>query len=303
MRTQIDYFALDHNISYLKSLAPDMIPVLKGNCYGHGQKVATYISRFFDIIAVGTIDEALVHKNSSIIILNGINDFDKIKDSYIPVLNTRQVENDKFKRFAIFTDSGCKRINVSNNARFKRKPEYAIYHSGYKNSENYDSQYFNGYDSHKISFGTSISILNQKKTINPRIGLALFGYSSDDESNSKLKIVKSIYASISDRIYSRTLGYSRTAIETQKYVYSIDCGYYNSLYESLYPIKLHCTTEPNANIRLLVGDGLISMCQSFIDSDIELEYDAEIELLGVNVKANLIAKQVSTSTANILRLS
>lgn len=310
MKVLIDNAALASNAAYLKSLAPSMIPVVKGNFYGHGLDCVRAFSLGFEVLAVHSDREALALRelelDHTLLILGGV---DGRMWNTVPVLNAKQVG--KYEgRYAVFADWGCRRINVKPED-LTHPPALILVHS-----DDYRVP-VSEYDANEIaqrynvplsmlSVGSSMNVLDQySPKLKPRVGMALTGYSSDETVNGNLCVAKTVLARTCDKLDAgRVFGYGALVPNSaDKFLYSIDVGYYDNLYQSNKNTPVYCPDAPHAQVTLLTGvANAISMNHAFVLSDIELPFDSEIELLGPNVRADYLAKLHGTTTANILRL-
>ncbi|QZE58235.1 hypothetical protein pEaSNUABM40_00019 [Erwinia phage pEa_SNUABM_40] len=306
----IDNAALASNAAYLKSLAPTMIPVVKGNFYGHGLDCVTAFASDFDVLAVHNVREALTLRelglDHTLLILGGT---DARMWNIVPVLNAAQASTYE-GQYAVFADWGCRRINVSPGQLTSRPALVLIHSEDYRqpvsaHTANEIAVRYNMPRS-RLSVGSSMNALTpDAPKLMPRVGMALTGYSSDETVNGNLIVAKTVLARICDKLDAgRVFGYGALVPNSaHMFLYSIDVGYYDNLYQSENNTPVHCPNVPHAKVTLLTGVARsISMNHAFVLSDTELPFDSEIELLGPNVRADYLAKLHGTTTANILRL-
>lgn len=310
MKVFVNRAALASNAAYLKSLAPSMIPVVKGNFYGHGLDCVTAFASDFEVLAVHSDREALTLRglelDHTLLILGGST---SSMWNTVPVLNAEQASKHE-GRYAVFADWGCRRINVKPE-QITRSPALILIHS-----EDYRVPVSEGEVGEIASrYGVSLSMLSVGSSMNaltpdapklkPRVGMALTGYSSDETVNGNLTVAKTVLARTCDKLDAgRVFGYGALVPNSaHMFLYSIDVGYYDNLYQSNNNTPVHCIDAPHAKVTLLTGVARsISMNHAFVLSDTELPFDSEIELLGPNVRADYLAELHGTTTANILRL-
>lgn len=311
MRVAIDEVALQSNASHLKHLAPSMIPVLKGKFYGHGFECFKAIRHLFNLVAVHSLEEATALRKiflGRILILGGVTGA-QVPPGCIPVLNEQQMANCP-SEFAIFASDGCQRLNVRPQYltdELRSRLTHVLLHSTdyrrpYATDDLFRLSEAYGVSYRTFSVGSSTNCL-AGDDYQPRVGMALTGYRSDGVSDEALRPVKSVFANLVDVIKSPTFGYNATYQDPSRpYVYSLDLGYYDNLYDGSVVTPVACDV-PNASVVLLTGvRGAISMNHSFIASSCPLPPDTLIEVLGPRVRADSLARLHSTTTANILRI-
>lgn len=316
MRVEINMDALRANIEYVKALCDTTIPVLKGNCYGLGKEATLEIAKNFAVVSVHSIQEAEVLRASGykyeIIVLGGIDtrSFNGDDQRIIPVLNSQQVPKANIQ-YAIFSDYGCRRLNVSPDVVRIRDPEYLLYHGFHYERFISVSSCVADSDRYrcpkaKLSIGSTTNLLHAYWHISPRVGLAFAGFDSSGKENSSLQSVKSVYARVIDCVSkpgdSSPFGYEIEKPDVDSYVYSIDAGTYDNIYQTVDCRYLRAVTRDSTPIELISGRSAVGMNMSFIQSRTPIEVGSEVELLGANVSALDVAAATNTSIANVLRI-
>lgn len=313
MRVELDFDALRSNISYIKSVCATTIPVLKGQCYGLGLDAIHEVAKNFEVVAVHDIREAEALRLSGyrheILVLGGVVST-PMDSKIIPVLNFCQVTSANIP-YAIFSDYGCRRLNVAPSFLRLRDPEYLLYHSfHYKTVISVDACLENAETyrcpTAKLSIGSTANLLHVTRHIRPRVGLAFSGYDSAEGLNDNLIPVKSVYARIIDCVSTpgscNVFGYGLYSPHSNSYVYSIDVGTYDHMYHTVEPTLFDTVSKSLDKVQLISGSSAVGMNISFLLSEYPQRLNTEIELLGVNTKATTIASTFGLSIANVLRI-
>lgn len=310
LTVNIDTEAVVKNYLFFKQISSSFIPMLKANCYYHGNGLMKTVLKLSTRICVDSVSDAMLAKrfkeDLTVFILGGIISRGDIKElnhlGLIPVLGDSNIEyaeeGDIYAAF-VYNKFSC----IRRNCRTLRNIHNPVMIFDHVNSfENpYISNAIHDYTHVKdlpICVGSTVSTLRKVNPTfaTPRIGLGLYGYSPDKEEYSDLSPVKCVHAVVLDDLsFSDFVGYGY--LHKSPYKYVISAGEFDNLLLHNVPLKsLH---NPKANIRLIPH---MNMVHSYIASDVPLPIGSTIELLGNNVRADSIAKDANVSVANVLKL-
>ncbi len=323
----ISKIALEYNIDYYKRKTnKEIIAIVKNNAYGHGIKEVVGIIdnkiKMYGVSSQKEASEVLNYSKKDILILDKIDDYNKLEDNMIiTIISKKQlielIKLDKELRVHLKINISMKRKGVEENevrecieliedSKLKLEGIYTHY-SSYKIKR--IKKQFARFKNVLKDIDTSNLIIHASSSVSSlildedvsdaiRVGIGMYGLRKINKRMNNLKIVGELKCSV-DNIYKINnldrFGYDNRYFGKKGYIVMINMGYGDGLF---FNKKIRGYID-NGYIREI---GIRNMNNTFFYSQSYIMDNSMIEIYGKNNKLDDLAKKLNISVYRLISL-